>query len=239
MTGASGGIGGAVASAFVREGARVVATYRTRGAALDEWRQSLGEEAAERVRVVPLDVTEEDAVSTAVREVIERESRLDALVHCAGAARDALLLRTTRAMATDVWETNLLSAMLVARAALTPMLRRRYGRIVFVGSVVAARGNAGQAAYAAAKAGIEGLTRSLAREVGARGVTVNCVSPGFIETEMTAGVSQEARESIVSSSAIPRLGRPADVAHAALFLCEEASSFQTGTVLQVNGGLYM
>jgi len=236
LTGASGGIGRAVAAALARGGARVWAGFRTHPDAVDALRREPG---GERVVPVQFDVTDATACERAVRDLMAAEGRLDCLVACAGAPRDGLLLRAKPQDLAATVDLNLGGALLACRAALPAMLKARYGRIVLVGSVVAAMGNAGQVAYAAAKAGLEGLSRSLAREVGSRGITVNCVSPGFIETEMTSAMSEQARHRIVDATAVGRLGTPEDVAHAVLHLCDEASGYATGTVLHVNGGLYM
>jgi 3-oxoacyl-[acyl-carrier protein] reductase len=238
VTGASGAIGAAIARGLALGGARVRATYRSRPESVEELRRSLGDHA-DRVTASALDVTDATASDALVRDIVAGEGRLDCLVVCAGAPRDGFLVRAKPAEIAATLDLNLGGALLSMRAAVAPMIKARYGRIVLVGSVVASMGNAGQVAYAAAKAGLEGATRSLAREVGSRGITVNCVSPGFIETDMTAKLGEEARARATASSAVGRLGTPEDVAHAVLHLCEEASGFVTGTVLQVSGGLYM
>lgn len=214
------------------------AAYRTNAAAIDSLVTQLGS-AGERVKSLEMDVTNADSVDTAVKQVVAAEGRLDIVVHAAGAALDSLLLRTKDTAIAETLDLNLGSALRVGRSALKPMLKAGYGRIVVLGSVVAAMGNAGQTAYAASKAGLEGLTRSLAKEVGRKGVTVNCISPGFIETEMTRGMSEAAREHVVAGTAVGRLGSPQDVAHSVAFLCEERASYVTGSVLQVGGGLHM
>jgi 3-oxoacyl-[acyl-carrier protein] reductase len=184
-------------------------------------------------------VTDGASVDSAVKAIVAVGGRLDIVVHAAGGALDALLLRTRDEAIASTIDLNLGSALRVGRSSLKPMLKAGYGRIVVLGSVVAAMGNAGQTAYAAAKAGLEGFTRSLAKEVGGKGITVNCVSPGFIETEMTAGMTEVQRELVERSTAVGRLGLPEDVAHSVAFFCEERASYVTGTVLQVGGGLHM
>ncbi len=236
MTGASGGIGREIVGGLLREGAQVFAGYHRHRSVLEPLLETYG---ADALIPVAVDVGDPDDIDRVVRELLERSGRLDILVHAAGVARDGLLLRARASQVDEGLGLNLGSAIHCARAVLAPMLKARYGRIVFLGSVVAAMGNAGQGVYAAAKAGVEGLARSLAREVGRRGVTVNTVSPGFIETEMTAGMSEDARRSVIEATAVGRLGQPADVAHSVLFFCDESASYVTGATMQVGGGLYM
>lgn len=212
------------------------AGYRTNPSALEALSDG---PFAERLVPLALDVTDPASVKEAVQTISERAGRLDILVHAAGVAFDGLLLRAKPEQVDRCLSVNLASAMHCTQASLKPMLKARYGRIVLVGSVVGAMGNAGQAVYGAAKAGVEGFGRSLAREVGRRGVTVNTVSPGFIETEMTASLSDAAREKVVAATAMGRLGTPADVAHSVLFFCDESASYVTGLTIQVGGGLHM
>ncbi len=212
------------------------AGYRQNAAALDSLSSRFD---AGQLELLPFDVSDANAVNEAVRGVLQSEGRLDLLIHAAGVAFDGLLQRSRPEQVDACLAVNLASAVHCARAALAPMIKARYGRIVFVGSVVASMGNAGQGLYGAAKAGVEGLARSLAREVGRRGITVNTVSPGFIETEMTASMNEEARARVVASTAVGRLGTPRDVAHSVLFFCDEGAGYVTGSTLQVGGGLYM
>jgi 3-oxoacyl-[acyl-carrier protein] reductase len=235
VTGGTRGIGAAVSLALAQAGATVWAVYKSDRAAA----AGLSAAAAGSIATIQADVSDPEAANAAVARVIAEQSRLDILVHCAGGSSDRLLLRATPDYVRDTIAGNLCSAIYTTKAALGPMLKQRYGRIVTIGSVVAATGNPGQSVYAAAKAGIEGFTRCVAREVGAKGITINCVSPGWIDTPLTAGVAEPVRERAVASTPVGRAGTPSDVARAVLFLASERASFVTGTVLQLNGGLYM
>jgi 3-oxoacyl-[acyl-carrier protein] reductase len=236
VTGASRGIGRAIARKLAAQGATVVAAARGDHAA---------EVAAElnaaglRAEAVSLDVTNEANVQALVHGVVERWERLDVLVNNAGIARDQLLLRMKRADWDAVLATNLTAAFTCAQAALRPMLKQRWGRIVNISSVVGQMGNAGQVNYAASKAGLIGFARSLAREVASRGITVNVVTPGYIETDMTRAVSEESRQQWAAAIPLGRLGTPDDVAAAVCFLASDEAAYITGQVLAVNGGMYM
>ena len=238
VTGGSRGIGAATCAWLVGHGATVWCIYKDNDAAAEQLRERLGA-AAERLFPVRLDVTDSAGLAAAVAAVIGERDRLDVLVNAAGGPFDGLFLRSNAASTRSALALNLESAITSARAALPTMLKQRYGRIVNVSSVVASIGNSGQSIYGAAKAGLEGFSRSLAREVGHKGVTVNCVAPGFIDTDMTAGLNDAVRERILIATAVGRPGTPEEVAHAIGFLCREESAFITGTVLQVNGGMYM
>jgi 3-oxoacyl-[acyl-carrier protein] reductase len=237
VTGGSRGIGAAVCERLVARGAVVYCVARDVAAA-GPLRESLGGDAG-RLVLAGADVTDPSELGAVFARVEAERSRLDILVNCAGAASDGLLLRTSDERLRAGLRLNLEAAMAASRAALKPMLARRYGRIVSISSVVAAAGNAGQTVYAAAKAGLEGFTRSLAREVGSRGITVNCVAPGLIETRMTDALGGPARDRALEATALGRAGTPAEVAAAVGFLCGEDAAYVTGTVLQVNGGMYM
>lgn len=221
--------------ALARAGARVFSVYAHDGEAARDLERAAGG----AVEAVCADLREPAACVETVEYVVQKAQGLHVLVNCAGGGPDRLLLRATPEYVAETLALNLGSAIHVSRAALQPMLRQRYGRIVSLSSVVAAAGNPGQSIYGAAKAGIEGFTRSLAREVAAKGVTANCVAPGWIETDLTARVADGARERVVASTPVGRAGSADEVARAVLFLAAESSSFLTGTVLQVNGGLYM
>ncbi len=238
VTGGSGGIGGAICSELAAGGAFVYCGYHSREGAVAELRERAGE-AGSRIEALALDVTDPADVERTFKKVATERGRFDILVHAAGASSDGLLLRARPQQVRDQLAINLESAISCARASLPAMLKARYGRIVLIGSVVASIGNTGQSVYAAAKAGVEGFVRSLAREVGNKAVTVNCVAPGFVETEMTATMDEARRNRVLEATAVGRFGTAADVAHAAAFLCDEASGYVTGVVLHVNGGMYM
>jgi 3-oxoacyl-[acyl-carrier protein] reductase len=238
VTGGARGIGAEACTWLAMRGAETYCVYKSNDAAAAALKAGLGS-AGKRLHCIRADVTEDDAVEKLFARVADERRRLDVLVACAGATADGLLLRTSSERMRESLSINLEATMRTARAALPAMLKNRYGRIVTVSSVVAAVGNAGQTVYAAAKAGVEGFTRSLAREVGSRGITVNCVAPGIIDTDMTRSMSGEVRDRAIAATALGRAGTPAEVASAIGFLCSEAAGYVTGSVLQVNGGMYM
>ncbi len=237
VTGATRGIGEAIARALADQGARVVGTATTDDGAA-RIGAALGGAAApgEGLR---LDVTDTPACDAALRAIEQRHGAITILVNNAGITRDSLLLR----MKDDDWDalmaTNLKPAFRLARAVLRGMIKQRHGRIIQIGSVVGSSGNAGQANYAAAKAALVGFTKSLAQEVGSRNITVNCVAPGFIDTDMTRGLAAAPRAALLARVPLGRLGTPVDIAHAVAFLAGPRAGYITGATLHVNGGMYM
>jgi 3-oxoacyl-[acyl-carrier protein] reductase len=235
VTGASRGIGRATAWALARQGAMVVAAARGDNA------RPVAEEIAAaglKAEALALDVTDGQSVDAAIGGVLERHGRIDILVSNAGITRDQLLLRMKREDWDAVLATNLTAAFTICQAALRPMLKQRAGRVIAISSVVGQMGNAGQANYAASKAGLIGFCKSMAREVASRGITVNVVAPGLIETDMTKGLTGTSREDWAERIPLGRLGSPEDVAHAVCFLASDEASYITGHVLAVNGGMY-
>ncbi len=235
VTGASGGIGGAIARALHRQGATVVLTG-TRRDALDRLAGELG---AERVHAVPANLTDPDAAEALVKAAEAATGRLDILVNNAGLTRDGLALRMKDEDWQAVLDVNLTAAFRLSRAALRGMMKRRAGRIVNITSVVGATGNAGQANYAASKAGLIGMSKALAAEMAGRGVTVNCVAPGFIDTAMTDTLSEGQREVGIRAIPMGRFGTSEEVAAAVVYLASDEASYVTGHTLHVNGGMAM
>jgi len=238
VTGGSRGIGRGIALRLARDGAAVAVTYVSQAAAAEDTVREI-EGAGGRAAAFGFDVGDAEAVRGGVDAVVERFGRLDVLVNNAGVAVDGLVLRYKEADWRRVLDTNLTGVFLCTKAALRTMVRARYGRIVNLTSVVAQMGNAGQAAYAAAKAGVIGFTRSVAREVASRGITVNAVSPGFIDTAMTAELTDTQRAAYTTLIPVGRLGAVDEVAAAVAFLASSDAGYVTGHVLDVNGGLYM
>ena len=236
VTGASRGIGRAIALALAMRGLKVVGTATT-----DAGAQSVSEAMAAHpgCRGLCLDVNDGPGVDAAVDAIVREHGALHVLVNNAGITRDTLAIR----MKDDDWDavlgTNLKAVFRTSRAVMRTMMKQRYGRIINITSVVGAAGNAGQANYAAAKAGVAGMTRSLARELGSRGITVNCVAPGFIETDMTKALSQAQATALMSQIPLGRLGHASDIAHAVAFLASPEAGYITGTELHVNGGMFM
>jgi 3-oxoacyl-[acyl-carrier protein] reductase len=236
VTGGSRGIGRATAVLFAEAGAMVAITYKSRKAEAESLVEQLSH-AGHKVMAVQADFADSAAPGVAVEAVVKEWGRLDVLVNNAGLTRDTLVMRMSEADWDIVIQTNLKAAFLASKAALRPMLKQRYGRIVNVSSLAGVSGNAGQANYSASKAGLIGLTKALAKEVGSRNITVNAVAPGFIETELTSGLPAELLERARQAAAIPRIGTPKDVAPAIVFLASPAASYITGQVLGIDGGL--
>ena len=237
VTGASQGIGESVARRLATAGAKVVLVARS----ADKLERVAGEIAAAGGEALPfeLDISKPDDVLLRLRELPEEFAQVDVLVNNAGVTDDSLMVRMSVEQWQHVLDTNLTGAWAVTRALLKGMMRRRYGRIVSVSSVVGLMGNPGQTNYSAAKAGLIGLSKSLAKEVGPRNITVNVVAPGYIETAMTAKLPEEAREGLESAIALRRIGEADDVAAAVLYLAGEGGGYVTGHVLNVSGGLYI
>ncbi len=236
VTGATGGIGAAIARALHGAGATVVLSG-TRETVLEERMQELG---GERVHAVPANLSDQEAVAALVPAAEQALGRgVDILVNNAGITRDTLAMRMKPEQWQQVLDVNLTAAFRLSQAVLKGMMKARWGRIINITSVVALTGNPGQTNYAAAKAGMIGMSKSLAREVAARGITVNCIAPGFIETPMTDALNEKQREAILAQIPSGRLGTPEDVAAAALYLASDAAAYVTGQTLSVNGGMAM
>jgi len=238
VTGGSRGIGRAIAAALARAGAAVVVNYRENEVAAAETVRAIAA-AGGIAEPVCFDVGDVGAVRAGLQGVVDRRGQLDILVNNAGFSVDTLLLRLKEEDWERVLRTNLTGVFHCTKAAVRAMVRGRYGRIVNLTSVVAEMGNAGQAAYAAAKAGVIGFTKSMARELASRGITVNAVAPGFVETDMTAGLSDEQKMFYTNVIPAGRIATPDEVAAAVTFLASPAAGYITGHVLHVNGGLYM
>lgn len=235
VTGASRGIGAAIAARLARDGARVIGTATTaEGAA--RIGESLGPLGG---RGAVLDVTRQDSIDALIADIEAQEGPVGILCNNAGITRDTLLLR----MKADDWDvvmqTNLASVFRLSKAVLRGMMKARKGRIISIASIVGLTGNPGQANYAAAKAGMIGFTKSLAREVGSRGITVNVIAPGFIDTDMTRSLSDAQKETLNAQIPLARLGQPSDIAAAVAFLASADAAYITGETLSVNGGMYM
>ena len=237
VTGATRGIGKAIALELARAGANVVGTSTTDAgaAAISAYLRETGA----RGEGMRLDVTDAASIEPAITGVATHAGEITILINNAGITRDNLLLR----MKDDEWDaimdTNLKSAYRLSKAVLRGMMKARHGRIVNIGSVVGVSGNAGQANYAAAKAALIGFSKSLAQEIGSRNITVNCVAPGFIDTDMTRALTDAQRQKLIERIPLGRLGLPEDVAHAVAFLASQEAGYITGATLHVNGGLYM
>ena len=236
VTGASRGIGRGIALQLAAQGATVIAAARADNAAGTVASITA---AGGKADVASVDVTDATAVETLVEGALQRHGRIDILVNNAGITRDQLVLRLKRADWDAVIETNLTAAFTCAQAVLRPMIKQRSGRIIMISSVVGQSGNAGQANYAASKAGLIGLTKSLAREIASRNITVNAVTPGLVETEMSKAVAERAQEQWAAMIPLGRPGAVDDVAAAVCFLASDEAGYITGQVLAVNGGMYM
>ena len=235
VTGASRGIGRAIAMALAAQGMKVIGTATTEAGAA-----AIGEAlATQGGSGLKLDVTDAAALDAAIDAIVKQHGGLHVLVNNAGITRDTLAMRMKDEDWDAVLDTNLKAVFRASRAAIRPMMKQRYGRIVNITSVVGASGNPGQANYAAAKAGVAGMTRALARELGSRGITVNCVAPGFIATDMTHSLPEAQKAALLASIPLGRLGSAEEIAHAVAYLASPGAGYVTGTELHVNGGMYM
>jgi 3-oxoacyl-[acyl-carrier protein] reductase len=237
ITGASRGIGQAIALELGRQGATIVGTATTEDGAqiISQYLKETGVKGAG----MTLNVNNTAQLESVLKAVHERFGDIAILVNNAGITRDNLLIRMKDEEWDEIMETDLKSVFRLSRAVLRAMMRARYGRIINISSVVGATGNMGQSNYAAAKAGIIGFSKSLAREVGSRNITVNCIAPGFVETDMTRALNDNQRQSLLQQVPLGRLGRPEEVASAAAFIASPAAGYITGATLHVNGGMYM
>ena len=236
VTGASRGIGRAIATKLAAQGATVVAAAR--GANAQATADAIGA-AGGKAEAATVDVSDAAAIDALVAGTLERHGRIDVLVNNAGIAKDQLMLRMKRDDWDQVIATNLTAAFALTQAVLKPMIRQKGGRIVCISSVVGQSGNAGQANYAASKAGLIGFAKAVAQEVASRNITVNVVAPGLIETDMTRAITESARDEWAAKIPLKRLGTPEDIAAAVCFLASDEAAYITGQVLAVNGGMYM
>lgn len=234
VTGASRGIGAAIADMLAANGARVFGTATTDGGAA-----AISGRGVDGLTGLALDVNDTDGISAALAGIATGASAPTILVNNAGVTRDQLLMRMSEDDWDTVLDTNLRSVYRLSKACLRGMMKARTGRIISIASVIGSMGNAGQANYAAAKAGMMGFSRSLAREVGSRGITVNVVAPGFIDTDMTRELSEDQREAMLGDIPLKRLGEPGDIAETVSFLASSAAAYITGQTIHVNGGMYM
>ena len=236
VTGASRGIGAAIAQALAARGMKVVGTATTAEGAE---KISAALAAHPGCRGAALDVNDASAAEALIDAIVKEYGALHVLVNNAGITRDTLAMRLKDEDWDAVLDTNLKAVFRLSRAVMRPMMKQRYGRIVSITSVVGASGNPGQANYAAAKAGVAGMTRALARELGSRGITVNCVAPGFIATDMTAALGEAQQQALAAQIPLGRLGQPADIAAAVAYLASPEAGYVTGQELHVNGGMFM
>lgn len=236
VTGASRGIGAAIAMELAKRGMKVVGTATT-----DEGAAKISQTLSRfpGCSGKNLNVTDASAIEELIDSLVKEHGGLQVLVNNAGITRDMLAMRLKDDDWDAVLDTNLKAVFRMSRAVMRTMMKQRYGRIISITSVVGASGNAGQANYAAAKAGVAGMTRALARELGSRGITVNCIAPGFIETDMTASLPEEQQKALLNQIPLGHLGKPQDIAHAVAFVASPEASYITGQEIHINGGMYM
>jgi 3-oxoacyl-[acyl-carrier protein] reductase len=239
VTGATRGIGAAIAAALAKSGLVVIGTATTAEGADKITAALTAANAAVGSKGMVLNVTDATACDSILKEIETSCGPISVLVNNAGITRDTLIMRMKDEDWDAVFDTNLKPIFRLSRAVIRGMMKNRFGRIVNIGSVVGSMGNAGQVNYSAAKSGLVGLTKSLAQEIGSRGITVNCVAPGFIDTDMTQGMAEEARAQLTARIPAGRLGTPEDIAHAVAFLVSDGAGYVTGATLHVNGGMYM
>lgn len=235
VTGASRGIGKAIATQLAQQGATVIgtATSENGAQAISDYLSEFGGKG------FALNVTDKESVDTTIKAINEAHGGIDILVNNAGITRDNLLMRMKDDEWQDIIDTNLTSIFTLSKAVLRGMMKKRFGRIVNIGSVVGSAGNAGQANYAAAKAGVIGFSKSIAREVASRGITINVVAPGFIDTDMTKALTDDQKEAIFKDIPANRLGEPDEIAATVAFLVSDGAAYITGETIHVNGGMYM
>lgn len=238
VTGGSRGIGRSIALALAEHGVKVAVNYAGSEAAAQETVARIVELGSEGIALRG-DVGNSEQAEALVKEVLNTWGRIDIVVNNAGITRDNLIMRMKEEEFDQVIETNLKGVFNCLKAATRPMMKQRYGRIINISSVVGVTGNPGQANYSAAKAGVIGLTKASARELSSRGITVNCIAPGFIDTDMTRELSEEVRSELEKGIPLARLGRPEEIAMAVLFLASEGAAYMTGQTLHVDGGMYM
>lgn len=239
VTGASRGIGRATAVAFAKRGASLVVNFSRGAEAAEETAKLCKEAGSPKVMTLQFNVSESGSVDKAIDSIKEQFGRLDVLVNNAGISRDGLVLRMKDEDWTETLDTNLKGSFFCARAASKIMLKARYGRIINISSVVGETGNAGQVPYVSSKAGLLGMTKALARELASRNVTVNAITPGFIETDMTDALDAKVKEHHLAGVPLARFGKAEEVAESVVFLASESAGYITGQVLGVNGGMYM
>lgn len=238
VTGGSRGIGRAIALALAKEGANVTITYTSNEDAAKKTVADI-EAAGGKGAAVRFDVGDADAAKAAVDKLVKEQGALHILVNNAGISIDGLVMRYKDDDLKKIFETNVFGSFYLARAAARPMMKARWGRIVMLGSVVGEMGNVGQTAYASTKSALDGMTKSLARELASRGITANVVAPGYVATDMTSDMNDEMQKMLLDSIPSGAIGKPEDIADAVAFLCSDRASYVTGQVVQVNGGLYM
>lgn len=238
VTGGSRGIGRAACIALADAGAHVVINYRANDAAAKDTLATI-EQAGGVGEILGFDVADPDAVDEAIKQIVAAHGKIDILVNNAGISIDQLLLRVSPKDLETTWATNVNGAIFCAKACIKSMMRKKHGRVINLSSVVAESGNPGQSVYAGSKAALLGITRSLAREYASRGITVNAIAPGFIETDMTSELPEVAHQSIIDQTPLGRIGTPEEVAAAVVFLASDEASYITGQVVRVNGGMHV